>query len=98
MFILKRNEFSLRYIIIIKQYVKYNRIKPEIQFVKGAGSADHSLVCKHSLVSPYSVPLDEESLIYACNGLWDVRYQVLYRVRVTVADVPFEVSPQKEIW
>jgi hypothetical protein len=60
MFILKRKEFSLRYIIIIKQYVKYNRIKPEIQFVKGAGSADHSLVCKHSLVSPYSVPLDED--------------------------------------
>jgi hypothetical protein len=34
--------------------------KSDIQFTKGAGSVHHSHECKHSLVSPYSVPLEEE--------------------------------------
>jgi hypothetical protein len=37
-----------------------NTIKPEIQLIKGAGSVHNSPECKHSLVSPYSMPLDEE--------------------------------------
>jgi hypothetical protein len=36
------------------------KIQFEIQFIKGAGSAHHSPQCKHSVVLPYSVPLDEE--------------------------------------
>jgi hypothetical protein len=52
MFILKRNRS------LTPQY--YNTTKAEIQFVKDAGSARHSPECKHSLVSPYSMPLDEE--------------------------------------
>jgi ribosomal protein L44E len=40
--------------------VKYNTIKPEILFIQCARSAHHSPEFKHSLVSPYSVPLDEE--------------------------------------
>jgi hypothetical protein len=40
--------------------LNYNTIKPEIQFIKGAGSAHHSPESKHSLISQYSVPLDEE--------------------------------------
>jgi hypothetical protein len=31
-----------------------------MEFLKVAGSVHHYLECKHSLVSPYSEPLDEE--------------------------------------
>jgi hypothetical protein len=40
--------------------VKYNAIKPEIQFIEGAGSAHHSPECKHSFISPYYMPLAKD--------------------------------------
>jgi hypothetical protein len=35
-------------------------MKFELQFIKRDVSGHHSPECKHSLVSPHSVPLDEE--------------------------------------
>jgi hypothetical protein len=43
----------------------YNITKPKVQFIKGAGSAHHYPECKHSLISPYSMPLDKE-FFYLC--------------------------------
>jgi hypothetical protein len=40
----------------------------------------------------------KSSLIYACNDLWDVRFQVIYVDTIPVVDIAFEMTPQKEIW